>query len=448
MPRRTRLDPPLAPFRSEGVQTLRQGETAIAYQMAGGGGPVVLLLQPFWVGMEDLESDESAFVPQLVAGHRVIVHDRRGTGFSDRHPGQVSVKVQVEDLVAVLDEIGVTRVLVVAMSEAAPLAVHFAAQNPERVARLVLVDPQLRPRIGPGSTMLLHTLHSRPRAGLKAFARSLIADDMGADELATRMSARLDAPTAARLYEAFLQADALELAAEVQARTLHTFGVHDKLVVEDEARTLQSQFATATVSLVRGTPGTAEAVSEAWTEMQDFLVLTDEPEAVIAPVIPRRRANAPASVTAPPPPVVVGDFVPLGPPPEARTAAPSHVPAGAAFHGQPAPKHPGSIRWASPTPIPQEAVDLNRKAVDHILLGEIEEALLRFQEALEIAPEYEDAQVNYRELLSRLVQRRVAQWQTEQAEMMLSEAGRKASRYAKRSRKLSLGRLIRSRQAA
>jgi hypothetical protein len=51
-------------------------------------------------------------------------------------------------------------------------------------------------------------------------------------------------------------------------------------------------------------------------------------------------------------------------------------------------------------------------------------------------------------LLSRLVQRRVAQWQTEQADMMLSDAGRKASRYAKRSRKFSLARLFRPAQAA
>ena len=82
------------------------------------------------------------------------------------------------------------------------------------------------------------------------------------------------------------------------------------------------------------------------------------------------------------------------------------------------------------------------------LLGDIEQALVNFQKAMDLALGYDDAAINYRELLSRLVQRRVAQWQSEQAEMMLSEAERKAARYAKRAKKFSLGRLLRPGQSA
>jgi pimeloyl-ACP methyl ester carboxylesterase len=422
----------------DGPAFVRCGETSIAYDRLGDGGTIALLLQPFWLGIDDVRADATTFCPQLSAGHQVIVHDRRGTGASDRRPGQIGVKVQADDLAAILDDIGVSRVLLVAMSEAAPLAVHFAAGHAERVARLVLVDPQLRPRVGPGSTMLLHTLHSRPRVGLKAFARSLVSDDAAAEALAARMSERMDAPTAARLYEAFLQADALTVAGSVEARTLLAFGVHDRMVVEEEARALQGHFANAQIGLVQGTPGTAEALREAWVQVHDFLLQPGLPDAS-AESVPLRRSAAP---TAPPeqPAAGIDDYVPAGPPPAARL----HM----ATPGASAAQRPAYTRWRPSAQVPREAVELNRKAIDHILLGEIEAALVLFQQAVEIAPAYEDAQVNYRELLSRLVQRRVAQWQNEQAELVLAEAERRADRYAKRTRRSKLPRILRPKQGA
>jgi pimeloyl-ACP methyl ester carboxylesterase len=436
MARRQRTERLLMPSGDSAIRTVRRGETAVAYQVIGDSGSMALLLQPFWVGMEDVRSDPNTFGPQLAGEHRVIVHDRRGTGASDRHPGQVSVRVQAEDLVAILDDVGVNRVLVVAMTEAAPLAVYLAAQHPGRVARVALIDPHLRPRVGPGSTMLLHTLHSRPRVGLKAFARSLVADDESADVLTQKMVARMDAPTAARLYEAFLQADALDLAGTVEARTLLAFGVHDKLVLEEEAHELQRRFPNGQVGIVEGTPGTAQAMREAWVQTREFLSLPGAPEASSDPEPPRRVTAPIAAPRAGGPTTQVGDYVPVGAPPRPRPLSATLSP-----HSL---QQPVYVRWGPPPQIPKEAVELNRKAVDHILLGEIEEALAVFQKAIEMAPDYEDAAINYRELLSRLVQRRVAQWQTEQAEMMMKEAERQASRYAKRSRRFGFGRLFKS----
>jgi tetratricopeptide (TPR) repeat protein len=287
--------------------------------------------------------------------------------------------------------------------------------------------------------MLLHTLHSRPRAGLKAFARSLVSDDEAAEELAARMSGRLDAPTTARLYEAFLQADALTVADNVEARTLLAFGVHDRMVVEEEARELQSHFVSAQIGMVEGTPGTPEAVREAWIQIRDFLTLSGPTDTGID-VAPVRRVEL-----QPTPPkqseAGIGDYVPTGPPPISFprvVAAPTPAVA----------RHTPSLVWGPPPEIPREAIDLNRLAIDRILLGEIEEALTLFQQAVEIAPAYEDAQVNYRELLSRLVQRRVAQWQNEQADMAVAEAKRRAERYAKRTRKSRLPRMLRPKQGA
>jgi pimeloyl-ACP methyl ester carboxylesterase len=434
MPRRQRPSRDRLDGNAQSPTLVRAGECRIAYQVYGDEGAMVLLLQPFWLSLEDVASDSATFGPQLAGRYRVIVHDRRGTGESERHPGQISTRVQADDLVAILDEIGVNRVLLLAMTESAPLAVHFAALYPERVARMVLLDPHLRPRTGPGSTMLLQTLHSRPRVGLRAFARSLVNDDRAADALAERMSGRLDAPTAARLFEAFLQADALSITGSVAARTLLAFGVHDRMVVEEEARELQSHFPSCQIGLVEGTPGTAAAAREAWVQIQDFLSAAPAPSAEDRPPAPRPTLPRSGARGGP-----VGDFVPPGGPPAVRPVA--------MVQGVGTPlTHPGvapaMVRWAPPAEVPREAVELNRKAVDHILLGEIEQALTLFQQAMDIAPDYEDAAINYRELLSRLVQRRVAQWQTQQAELMMKEAERQAARYAKRTKRFGLGRFF------
>lgn len=436
MARRSTNERPQSLGGLDAIQVVRSGECRIAYRVLGESGAYLFVLPPFWIAAEDFAADPMCFGPQLLAKHRVIVMDRRGTGGSDRHPGLVDMKAQAGDVVAVLDDLGLERVPLLAWAESAPLAVYVAAHYVERVSRLALIDPQLRPRTGPGSTMLLHTLHSRPRAGLKAFASSITSDEAKAEDLVERMAGRLDSPTAARLYEAFLNADALSLAPQVAARTLLGFGVHEKVVLGDEATLLQSYFVDTQLGLVEGTPGELGAAREVGAVLLDFLAGLP----VYEPVSRRIDGMAPAGVQRPAaragvfPTQAPGDlgpldFVPAAPP----RPAPRPLSATIAPHLVQTPR--AAMRWGQPVEIPREAVELNRKAIDLILLGQIESALEIFQQALEVAPEYEDAAINYRELLSRLVQRRVAQWQEEQAELTLAEAAKRAERYAKRQQK-------------
>jgi tetratricopeptide (TPR) repeat protein len=105
------------------------------------------------------------------------------------------------------------------------------------------------------------------------------------------------------------------------------------------------------------------------------------------------------------------------------------------------------LTWGPPPDIPEEAVKLNRQGIDQLLIGNIEEALALFQKAMDLAPHYEDAAINHRELLTRLVQKRVAEWQAKQAEEMMAEAERRAQRWAERAarkRRGLLGWLLRS----
>ena len=78
---------------------------------------------------------------QLDSGQRPICVDLRGHGDSDWSPeGHYDVRDYALDLPACLDDLGIERAVVVAHSLGGNAATFFAADAPERVEALVLVD--------------------------------------------------------------------------------------------------------------------------------------------------------------------------------------------------------------------------------------------------------------------------------------------------------------------
>jgi pimeloyl-ACP methyl ester carboxylesterase len=76
----------------------------------------------------------------LAGRHRVMAMDLRGRGFSDKPPSGYSIENHCRDISALLNDLGIERVLLMGHSLGAFIALVFAAQNPQRVDRLILVD--------------------------------------------------------------------------------------------------------------------------------------------------------------------------------------------------------------------------------------------------------------------------------------------------------------------
>jgi len=74
-------------------------------------------------------------------GWEVIHHDGRGMGSSDRVFGDWSLEGRVKDLEAVLTCVGSEQVVLAAADQGAPAAIAYAAKNPARVSRMVLLCP-------------------------------------------------------------------------------------------------------------------------------------------------------------------------------------------------------------------------------------------------------------------------------------------------------------------
>jgi pimeloyl-ACP methyl ester carboxylesterase len=70
----------------------------------------------------------------------LLAPDLRGRGRSAHLPEPYGIAVHIADLVAVLDHVGADRAIVVGHSMGCDIAARFAADHPERVATVVLLD--------------------------------------------------------------------------------------------------------------------------------------------------------------------------------------------------------------------------------------------------------------------------------------------------------------------
>jgi pimeloyl-ACP methyl ester carboxylesterase len=116
------------------------GDVNIAYQTMG-AGPVDLVMVPGLVShvefMHEL-AGYTAFLRRLSTFARVVTFDKRGQGLSDKISGAPSLEQRMDDVRAIMDDIGSQRAVIVGFSEGAAMSVLFAATYPERVAQLVL----------------------------------------------------------------------------------------------------------------------------------------------------------------------------------------------------------------------------------------------------------------------------------------------------------------------
>lgn len=111
----------------------------IAYAVHGSGPP--LLIDGCW--MSHLQFDWQSpvwrhYLTELGKIATVIRFDERGHGLSDRGVTDHSLQARVADLEAVADDAGLTRFALLAMAQAGPVAIEYAARHPERLSRLAL----------------------------------------------------------------------------------------------------------------------------------------------------------------------------------------------------------------------------------------------------------------------------------------------------------------------
>jgi len=125
---------------------LNSGDVSIFYRSFGGKGRVPILVMH---GANYFDSYDWIGVAGALAGDRqVIAFDRRGWGESSWSPSKdYSIDAHVDDAVAVTTRMGWDKVILMGHSASGRVVVSMAANFPDQVAGLIVVDPLLA--IGP-----------------------------------------------------------------------------------------------------------------------------------------------------------------------------------------------------------------------------------------------------------------------------------------------------------
>lgn len=183
------------------------GNAELYFESAGEGPPLLLV-----AGLGGRGSFWNQQVPALADCFRVITHDHRGTGHSSRSPIVYSAAQMADDVVRLMDALGLERAHLCGHSTGGAVGQHIALRHPERLERLILSgswcgpDPlfvetfRLRREVliscGPQAYYMLGSLLANPADQLRGTFHSLeqyigprVADFPGLEIELSRLSA-------------------------------------------------------------------------------------------------------------------------------------------------------------------------------------------------------------------------------------------------------------------
>jgi class 3 adenylate cyclase len=284
------------------VKYARSGDLSIAYQVIGEGrGDLVFvpfLLSPVFSW---LVPEMAVFFGRLASFSRLIVFDKRGTGASDRPRVLPTLEVQMDDVRAVLDDVGSEEVALFGSGAGGQLAALFAASYPERTTALVLYNTWTRlPGTPEEHRRMVRT--TRDSWGRREVMEESwreqwpsAAEDPGFIELMTVASLATASPgSAAEFRRAVAEADIKDILSAIRVPTLVLYrklqlepfpGVRG---LEAEARRLAAAIPDAHTVAVEGPDHHPAAGSEVTDEIERFLLAPRAqpvPDRVLATVL-------------------------------------------------------------------------------------------------------------------------------------------------------------------
>ena len=228
----------------------------IAYATSGSGPPLVKPAN--W--LTHLEYDWESpvwrhWLREFSRDHTLVRYDERGNGLSDRDAGDLSFDAWVTDMETVIDELGLERFPVVALSQGCALAMTYVVRHPERVSRMVLYGGYLRGKFKRARTpeeleeahMLVNTLPlgwGRDNPAFRQFFASQFLPEGTPEQ--HRWFSELQRITtspdvAVKLRKVAGDIDVTELSAQVRVPTLVLHATGDGVVPFDQGREIAAR---------------------------------------------------------------------------------------------------------------------------------------------------------------------------------------------------------------
>ncbi len=239
----------------------------LAYATAGTGPPLVRAGN--WLTHLELDWHSPVWrhwLEALAERHTLVRYDLRGSGLSDREVGDATIDTWVEDLDAVVADLGLERFPLLGLCQGGAIAIAYAARRPERVSRLVLYDAYARGAFTGGFatraarearslTRMIELGWGRETAAFRELFASLLMPDGPPDNvrwLGELQRQTVSPENAARLWKAFHSLDVHDLAPRITVPTLVMHVRGDCMVPFEEGERLASLIPGAELVVLEG----------------------------------------------------------------------------------------------------------------------------------------------------------------------------------------------------
>lgn len=94
----------------------------------------------------DMHNFDNTLLPELSKHFKVITFSPRGTGMSERGEGELTFDVEADDLLCLMDELGIEKAHFYGFSDGGNLALVFASKYTDRVSSLIPMGANINDR--------------------------------------------------------------------------------------------------------------------------------------------------------------------------------------------------------------------------------------------------------------------------------------------------------------
>ncbi|MGA7988734.1 MAG: alpha/beta hydrolase [Candidatus Dormiibacterota bacterium] len=176
------------------MPTVKVGDLDMYYELHGEGEPLVLI-----GGLANDLSEWEWMAQRCAETHRVLAFDNRGAGRTGKPDIPYSIDMMAADTAGLMTALGISGATVLGVSMGGKIALALALDNPELVARLILVSTSAvsRPDNGPTRMemlMFLGRLFARGKYAQPAYAQSRQRQASSAYECIDRLD-EIEVPT-------------------------------------------------------------------------------------------------------------------------------------------------------------------------------------------------------------------------------------------------------------
>lgn len=216
----------------------------VFYEDTGGSGPALVF-------SHGLLMDHEMFAPQLAAFRaqwRCIAWDERGHGATATpgHCAPFTYYDSANDLLALLDHLGLEKAVLVGMSQGGYLSLRCALLQPQRVRALVLIDTQALPEDPakmPAHEAVVtrwaqHGLNDELATGLE---HTILGQGWADAEVWKRKWQAADIPNLLQCFATLAQRDDISARmGDIQVSALVIHGTQDQAITPERARAMAS----------------------------------------------------------------------------------------------------------------------------------------------------------------------------------------------------------------